>query len=71
MQEQQPRVLEHLRTHGTITQLEAIDMQPKVMRLAEIIRRLKMKGHTIETLLIQSDSGGRYAKYVYIPEEFA
>jgi len=42
------KVLEHLRTHGTITSLEAIDNYGAT-RLASIIFNLRKKGYNIST----------------------
>lgn len=42
------KVLEHLRKHGTITSLEAIELYGAT-RLSDIIYRLRKKGHNIKT----------------------
>lgn len=61
-------VLEHLRKHGSITQMEATNKY-RMTRLGAVIFRLKEKGWIIKTHIVKginSVTGGRtqYAKYV-------
>lgn len=61
------KVLEHLRTYGNITSLEAIDKY-KATRLSAIIFNLRKRGLKIQTIDIPFvDSNGNksiYGKYV-------
>lgn len=61
------KVLNHLKEHGTITSLEAIELYGAT-RLSDIIYRLRKKGMKIETLdLPFTDRYGTkstYGKYV-------
>lgn len=63
------KVLEHLRTYGCITSMEAYDNY-KATRLGDIIFRLRNKGVRIETIDIPFvDSYGtksHYGKYVLV-----
>jgi hypothetical protein len=63
------KVLEHLRTYGCITSLEAIDLY-KATRLSDIIFRLRNRGIRIQTIDIPFvDSNGIksvYGKYVLV-----
>lgn len=63
------KVLEHLRTYGCITSLEAIDLY-KATRLSDIIYRLRNRGLKIQTIDIPFvDSYGTksvYGKYVLL-----
>lgn len=61
------KVLEHLRTHGTITSLEAIELY-KATRLSDIIYRLRRRGLSIDTIDIPFvdiyGTKSAYGKYV-------
>lgn len=63
------KVLEHLKTYGYITSMEAYDNY-KATRLGDIIFRLRNKGVKIETINISFiDSYGtksHYGKYILI-----
>ena len=63
------KVLNHLRTYGCITSLEAIDLY-KATRLSDIIFRLRNRGIKIQTIDIPFvDSDGiksMYGKYVLV-----
>lgn len=63
------KVLEHLRTYGCITSLEAIDLY-KATRLSAIIFNLRKRGLKIDTIDIPFvDSNGTksiYGKYVLV-----
>lgn len=48
---QAQRVLEYMREHGSITQLEALNLLG-VMRLASRISNLKKQGYTIESKFV-------------------
>ena len=65
------KVLEHLKKHGTITSLEAIELYAAT-RLGDIIYRLRNKGVKIETVNIPfTDRYGTksvYGKYILIAE---
>ena len=61
MQKQQ--VLNHLKCHGSITPLEALQ-QYGCFRLAVIINRLRNEGHPIDTDLMTS-TNNKFARYVY------
>lgn len=58
---QKEMVLEHMQTYGTITPLEALTRYG-VMRLADVVYRLKNDGLFIRTTLKKHD-GRRYASY--------
>lgn len=58
------RVLNHLKSRKTITSWEAIQKY-RATRLADIVFRLKQKGHTITTIMCKSKDGAPYAKYVF------
>ena len=55
-------VLKHLKEHGSITSLEAIERW-KATRLAAIILNLR-KNYSIDTEMVPFD-GARYARYHY------
>ena len=59
------QVLNHLKEHGSITQLEAM-MMYKSMRLSGIIYRLKHEdGYPIKTIIVKDpETKVQYAKYV-------
>jgi len=63
------KVLEHLRTYGCITSLEAIDLY-KATRLSDIIYRLRNRGLKIQTIDMPFvDSYGTksiYGKYILV-----
>jgi len=65
-------VLEHMREHGGITQLEATELYGAT-RLSAIIFNLRKRGHDIETVTTgTTDRYGHavnYAKYVLRQEE--
>lgn len=62
--EVQKQVLEHLKTHGSITPLEAFTNY-KAMRLAAIIIRLR-KMYDIQTQMeTDPNTGSQYARYIY------
>ena len=59
-------VLKHLKEHGKITSMEAIEKW-KATRLAAIILNLK-KNYSIDTEMVPFD-GARYARYHYRGEK--
>lgn len=59
-------VLDHLKTKGNISPLEAIH-QYNATRLSSIIFDLKRKGYNIHTI-IEDYKGSRYARY-YLTKE--
>lgn len=56
---QKEMVLEHLRSHGSITSMDAI-MKYGITRLSDVILRLRREGYNIET--INETSKNRYGK---------
>ena len=65
-------VLDHMKEHGSITQMEAIELFGAT-RLSAIIFNLRRKGHDIETVTMgTTDRYGHavnYAKYVLHQDE--
>lgn len=63
---QKERVLEHLNSYGSITQLEAIK-EYVIMRLASRIKDLKNDGYSIKKEMVESKNRWgeivRFAKY--------
>lgn len=59
---QSKEILRHLRVHGSITPLEALQ-EYGCMRLAARVMELKAMGESIRTLDERHD-GGTHAKYV-------
>ena len=59
-------VLKHLKEHGKITSMEAIEKW-KATRIAAIILNLK-KNYSIDTEMVPFD-GARYARYHYRGEK--
>ena len=57
-------ILNHLKTKGPITQLEALK-EYGCFRLASRINELRESGHDITTTRITTDSGARPARYIY------
>ena len=55
-------VEEHLKKHGNITSWEAIQ-EYRATRLSAIIFRLRKK-YDIDTLMMETDEGIKYGKYV-------
>ena len=64
----QQKVLEHLKTHGSITSLEAIQ-KFRATRLSSIIYRLRDR-YNITTIMMDGvDGGAPYAQYIYKGEK--
>lgn len=65
---QKNRVLEWLRTHGTLDPLTSLH-KLSVYRLSEVIRKLRSEGHAIETEMVrginQFGEETRYGVYHY------
>ena len=65
-------VLDHMKEHGSITQMEAIELFGAT-RLSAIVFNLRRKGHDIETVTMgTTDRYGHavnYAKYVLHEKE--
>lgn len=65
------KVLEHLRTYGCITSMEAINRY-KATRLSDIIYRLRNKGYHIDTIDIpfvdMYETKSHYGKYILIED---
>jgi hypothetical protein len=61
------QVLEHLRTRGPLTQLEALRRRG-CLRLGARIWDLKQRDYRIETDLIELSSGQRVARYSLVRE---
>ena len=59
---QETIVLNHLKTHGTITSWEAIT-EYHITRLSEMIRRLRAKGHNITTERVYKEKDGETVMY--------
>ena len=66
--QKQQKVLEHLKAHGSITSLEAIQ-KFRATRLSSIIYRLRDR-YNITTIMMDGiDGGAPYAKYVFRGEK--
>lgn len=67
MKGQKVRVLQHLKSHGSLTSMEAFE-QYGITRLAAVIFDLRELGHDIRTLDMEGQNrygeATRYAKYV-------
>jgi hypothetical protein len=59
---QEQQVLTHMKHHGTITPLQAMNLYG-CMRLAARVHDLKCKGHSIEVIKWRTSSGKDVAKY--------
>lgn len=57
------QIFTHLKRHGSITPLQALDRYG-CMRLAARIGELRERGHKIETNMIERN-GSRFAQYRY------
>lgn len=57
-------ILDHLKTKGSITNVEAQALY-RCRALPRRIADLKAKGHEIMSVLRQDQTGQRYARYVY------
>ena len=55
-------ILNHLRTKGSITSLEAMSLY-RIFRLAARVEELRQQGHEIEPEMKQDITGKRYASY--------
>jgi len=69
METQNKEVLRYLRKNKSITAFQAMSLPGIVMRLSARIYDLKYKGflksnEVIETIIMTSSTGKRYAKYV-------
>ena len=62
---QNKQILKHLQDGNSITPIEALE-KFSCFRLAARISDLRDKGHNIKTLEEVSNSGKRYANYIYI-----
>jgi hypothetical protein len=60
--QQSDRILQHLLSGKTITQLEAFGVY-RIFRLAARIHDLKAKGHRIVTTMRKDETGKQYAEY--------
>lgn len=60
-------IIGHLRRHGSITALQALQNYG-CMRLASRIYDLKQEGHTINKQMIEVGNGKRVASYSLIKE---
>lgn len=58
---QEKRILEHLKKGDTITPIEALN-KFNCMRLSDRIFQLRRKGHAISTLLVK-EGNKQYARY--------
>lgn len=58
-------ILEHLRTHGSITKLEALNLYG-IWNSGGRVWDLKRDGHPIETRMIDTPNGKRVAEYVLV-----
>lgn len=65
-------VLDHLREHGSITSMEAMELFGTT-RLSAIIYNLRKRGHDIEAVteggMDRFGHAANYARYVYRPKE--
>jgi len=62
------KILKHLQEGKTITNLMATH-QFKTTRLGGIIYILRKRGYNIETIAVENQDGGKYAKYRLNKEE--
>ena len=56
-------ILNHLKEHGRITALQALQEPIGSFRLAARIKDLREDGHDIATVTAQADNGARHAVY--------
>lgn len=63
----QAKVMEHFRKHKHITSWEAIQRY-RVTRLADVVFRLKEKGWLINTTMVETRDGTRFARYYLVRE---
>ena len=63
-------ILGHLKQHGSIEPLDALQSYG-VYRLAARILDLRVSGHRIETIKQTSSNGKKYARYIYRGENKA
>jgi ribosomal protein S8 len=61
---QQTDILSHLKRHGHITAIEALD-EYRCFRLAAIILKLRGKGHNIITTFFTTSTKAHPARYIY------
>lgn len=61
---QKQRIFEHLKRHGSITAIEALNLYG-VFRLAARVEELRAQGHGIETKMVSKANKKAYARYVY------
>ncbi len=54
----------HLRTHGSISPLEA-QSNYNIWRLAAVIKKLRYRGYSINTRMKVAPSGAKYAEYAF------
>ena len=68
---QKQKILEHLKTGRSISQLEASDYM-RITDLAGRIRDLRAEGHIIDSTRMKSENDHRYVRYVLRrePEQF-
>ena len=60
----QQEILEHLKTHGSISQLEALKLYGS-MRLAAVIIRLREKYNITTIMQTDPNTGSQYARYFF------
>ncbi len=58
---QSARILTHLRNHGSITPIEALNLYGS-FRLAARVGELRQSGHEIRTVMVERN-GKRHARY--------
>ena len=66
MMSQSDAILRHLRIHGSITPLEALNLYGS-MRLAARVGELRSEGYPIRTVLVEKN-GKRWARYRLVDE---
>jgi len=67
---QKTRVLVIFKAGRTLTQLDANRLQPPIMRLADIVWKLKEKGHPIQDRWVTTGGGAKIKEYGFhlVPE---
>ena len=61
---QRTAILRYLKTHGTITQVDAL-MKIGCFRLSARIKELRNEGADIRTEFVKDERGKHYARYIY------
>ena len=58
------KILNYIRTYGSITSMEAFE-KLKITRLSGRINDLRANGYDIETIYVKGKDGTRYGRYMF------